>query len=106
MIFVLEIKGTPVMAFDADNMDDARAYAEDPEEREDLKELTSNGLRLWNGTDPIDVRAATEDEADLFEEMREDDWEEEPHADPEDFAVYLVPLDDIDGDDEEDEDED
>ena len=102
MIFVLEIKGSAILAFEADNMDDARAYAGSAEEHEDLTELTSDGRPLWNGKDPITARIATEDEKELFEESREEDWEEEPHADPEDFIVYLVPLDGIDDDDEED----
>lgn len=98
MIFVLEIKGTAVLAFEADSMDDARAFARDAGEREDLTELKSNGAPLWNGKDDIGVRAASEAEADLFEKSREEDWEEEPHADPEDFTVYLVPLDEPDED--------
>ncbi len=98
MIFVLEIKGTAVLAFEADSMDDARAFARDAGEREDLTELTSNGAPLWNGKDAIDVRAASEAETDLFKKSREEDWEEEPHADPEDFTVYLVPLDEPDED--------
>jgi hypothetical protein len=103
MIYVLEIKGTAVLAFEADSLNDARAFAESFGEEEDLKELTSNGAPLWNGSDPISVRLATEAEADLFEEEREEDWEDEPHADAEDFMVYLVPLDELD--DEEDDDE-
>lgn len=98
MIFVLEIKGTAVLAFEADSIEDARAYAADAEELEDLTELTSNGAPLWNGKDAIGVRAATEAEADLFEEHRSEDWEDEPHADAEDFIVYLVPLDEPDED--------
>jgi hypothetical protein len=98
MIFVLEIKGTAVLAFEADDMDDARAFAGDTDELEDLTELTSNGAPLWNGKDDIGVRAATQDETDLFEEERGEDWEEEPHADAEDFIVYLVPLDEPDED--------
>ncbi|MGD0192107.1 MAG: hypothetical protein ABSD74_15315 [Rhizomicrobium sp.] len=98
MIFVLEIKGTAALAFEADDMDDARAFAEDTDELEDLTELTSNGAPLWNGKDDISVRAATQDETDLFEEERGEDWEEEPHADAEDFIVYLVPLDEPDED--------
>ena len=94
MIFVLEIKGTAILAFEVDNMDDARAFAQNAGEREDLTELRSNGAPLWNGKDDISVRVASEAEANLFEEHREEDWEEEPHADPEDFTVYLVPLDD------------
>ena len=50
MIFVLEIKGAAVLAFEADNMDDARAFSRDAGEREDLTELRSNGAPLWNGT--------------------------------------------------------
>ena len=93
MIFVLEIKGTAIQAFEADDLDEAREYARSGEVREELVELTSNGAPLWNGKDEIGVRPATDAEADLFEEQREEDWEEEPHADAEDFAVYLVPLD-------------
>jgi hypothetical protein len=93
MIFVLEIKGAAILAFDADDMDDASAYAETAGEREDLTELTSNGAPLWNGKDEITVRAATDAEADMFEEQRKADWEDEPHADAEDFEVFLVPLD-------------
>ncbi len=93
MIFVLEIKGTPTLAFEADDLDHARAYAESAEVREDLTELRSNGVPMWNGKDAMNVRPATEAEEDLFEEQRGEDWEEEPHADPEDFVVFLVPLD-------------
>lgn len=93
MIFVLEIKGAAVLVFEADNMDDARAYAADAGEREDLTQLTSNGVPLWNGRDEIGVRVATDTETDLFEEQRAEDWEHEHHADPEDFEVFLVPLD-------------
>lgn len=103
MIFVLEIKGTAILAFEADSLDEARAYAQSAGEEEDLTELTSNGAPLWNGRDPISVRAATVEEADLFEEEREADWEDEPHADAEDFLVYLVPLDEPEEDDEDEE---
>ena len=96
MIFVLEIKGVAVLAFEADNMDDARATAANAGEREDLTQLMSNGVPLWNGKDQISVRAATEAETDLFEAQRKEDWEHEPHADPEDFEVFLVPLDEPD----------
>ena len=98
MIFVLEIKGTAILAVEADNMDDARALAASTAERGDLKELTSNGAPLWNGKDEISVRSATDDEAALFEEHRDEDWGEEPHSDPEDFVVYLVPLDEPEAD--------
>jgi hypothetical protein len=93
MIFVLQVHGTAILAFDADDLDDANAYAESHGLREDLTELSSGGAPLWNGTDAIDVRPATDAEASLFEEQRREDWEDEPHADAEDFEVYLVPLD-------------
>jgi hypothetical protein len=98
MIFVLEIKGIAVLAFDADDADEARLYADSAEEHEDLTELTSNGAPLWNGSDDIGVRPATAAEADQFEEQRKADWEDEPHTDREDFIVYLVPLDEPDAD--------
>ena len=98
MIFVLEIKGMAILAFEADDDEEARAYAQSAGEEQDLTELTSNGAPLWNGTDAIGLRTATEAEAQLFEESREEDWEDEPHADAEDFLVYLVPLDEPEGD--------
>jgi hypothetical protein len=98
MIFVLEIKGVAVLAFEADNLDDARVYAANAGEREDLMQLTSNGSPLWNGKDEISVRAATDAETDQFDEQRGEDWEHEPHADVEDFEVFLVPLDEPDED--------
>jgi hypothetical protein len=73
MIFVLEVKGTAVLAFEADDDVEARAYAADPEALEDLSVLTSDGVPLWNGRDAIGVRTATEAEADLFEEQRGED---------------------------------
>ena len=93
MIFVLEIRGTAVLAFEADNADDANSYAASAGERQDLTQLTSGGRPLWNGSDTIAARDATEAEASMFREQRAADWKEEPHADPEDFVVYLVPLD-------------
>ena len=98
MIFVLEINGTAILAFEADDADEANTYAASTEEHEDLTELTSNGAPLWNGKDTITMRPATEAEANLFEEQREEDWEEEPHADSDDFIVYLVPLDEMEED--------
>ena len=103
MIFVLEIKGKAVLAFEAGNIDDARAYAASTEEHEDLTELTSDGAPLSNGKDDIGVRSATQAEANLFEEQREEDWDDEYHADSEDFIVYLVPLDEENEEDDEDE---
>ncbi len=93
MIFVLEINATAILAFEADSLDDARAYAASAGEQEDLTELRSNGAPLWNGKDVITARDANEAEADLFKKSREEDWEDEPHSDPEDFITYLVPLD-------------
>jgi len=90
------IKGTAVLTFEADDLDEANAYAASAGEHEDLTELTSNGASLWNGKDDIGVRAATPAEAALFEEQREEDWGEKPHAESEDFVVYLVPLDEPD----------
>lgn len=98
MIFVLEAGKTAILAFEADTLEDARAYIGGAEVHEDLTELTSNGAPLWNGKDALNVRAATEAEEDLFEEQRGEDWEEEPHADPEDFVVFLVPLDEPEDD--------
>jgi hypothetical protein len=37
-------------------------------------------------------------EADQVEEQREEDWASEPHADREDFIVYLVPRDETEED--------
>ena len=88
----------PVLAANGHRRFRPWAAAASAAEEQDLTELTSNGAPLWNGKDTISVRSATQDEANLFEESRGEDWEEEPHADAEDFIVYLVPLDEPDAD--------
>jgi hypothetical protein len=78
--------------------------------KEDIRTMTSDGKPLWNGTSPLKVRAATEDEIETFEDaLAEDDGEgdftDDPrHADAdsddedEDEAdiVFLVDIDEPD----------
>ena len=57
-IYVAEIKGRGIAAFDAGTSPDAQCLVRDRLFRGDLMELTSDGLPIWDGLGDIDVRQA------------------------------------------------
>src|SRR6516165_412912 len=62
MVFVAEIKGRGIAAFQADNGSDAEQIVRDQLFRDDLTALISDGLPLWDGVADIRVRQARPDE--------------------------------------------
>lgn len=98
-MFTLEIKGTAIAVTNA-NEDEASGLFESEEFKEDLKSLTSEGKQLWDGSAPLTIRPASEDEIDSFDEaMNDDDYEDEDDADEEPIdVVFLVEIDSMDGD--------
>jgi hypothetical protein len=103
-MFTLEIDGTAVAVINSDEAS-AKDLFTCEGFKEDIRTMTSEGKPLWNGTSALKVRAATEDEIEIFEDaLAEDDGEgdftEDPrHADAasddEDEAdiVFLVDID-------------
>ncbi len=84
-MFTLEIDGTPVAVTDADE-NEARELFASAGFKQDLKEFTSGGNPVWNGTSAFTVRPANENEIDYFEEaaLDDDDFDDEDLEDEED----------------------
>ncbi|GJD91793.1 hypothetical protein BHAOGJBA_5346 [Methylobacterium hispanicum] len=109
-MFTLEIDGTAVAVINGDE-ETARDLFTCDGFKSDIRELTSAGKPLWNGTSELKVRPATEDEVEMFEDALADDdgsGDFEPveaHADSEEDEdeadiVFLVDIDEEDEDDE------
>jgi len=94
--YVAEINGEALMAFRALDDVEARAMADDPEGdvRTSLLEVVRvDGSALWDGASPIDVRIAKEHE--------HTQWQSESEGDADEFEVFLIPVYDPAGPDEE-----
>ena len=98
--YVASIGGTAVLAFRAEDDDQARAVADDPEGsmRSDLQVLAgADGRPLWDGKSAILVREATPAQHAEWEQSRDQaisDGEIDLDAgnDPEEWNVYLVSI--------------
>jgi hypothetical protein len=100
-MFTLEIAGTPIVVTNADE-EEARELLESDDFKEDLRTLTAEGRPLWDGTAPLTIRPASEDEIDAFDEaVNDESYEDEDSTDDDDEAVdvvFLVEIDEPDGD--------
>ncbi|MGP9819782.1 hypothetical protein ACTZWW_07185 [Salinarimonas sp. NSM] len=94
-MFTLEIGGRAVAITDATPEAEARELLESL--ADEMIELESEGKQIWDGESPLHVRPATEDEIDSFDEAEMD---EEPEEDDEPIVMFLIPIDGLDEDDE------
>jgi hypothetical protein len=62
IVFVIEINGRSILAFDADSQLEAEQHAISPEIRSDLMVFETSDGPIWNGRDTIVVREALPDE--------------------------------------------
>ena len=100
-MFTLEIDGKAIAITDADE-----AQAQDifgsQDFKDDLRSLESEGRPLWDGSAALQVRRASEDEIDAFDESLNEDDEDDVDASDEDEdginVLFLVPVDNMDGD--------
>jgi hypothetical protein len=101
-MFTLEINGTAIVVTNAAESD-ARELLQTDDFKEDLKTLTVDGRPLWDGTSPLTIRAASEDEITAFDEALDDeDYEDEDPTDDDDDpidVVFLVEIDEFGEDD-------
>jgi len=104
-MYTLVIDGVAVAMTDADEAE-AREIFDSEDFKADLADFTSDGKPLWNGETPFEIRPATDDEEDLFDDSLEGDEEDDEDDGEEDGAsvVFLVVVDQFD-DDFQDEDE-
>lgn len=79
-MFTLEIDGVAVAVIDSDEATARDLFTCDGF-KDDIRTMTSAGAPLWNGTAPLTVRAATEDEVEIFEDALADDDGEGDFAD-------------------------
>lgn len=96
-MFTLEIDGRPIAVTDASEKD-AKDLLESI--AEELIDLESEGGMIWDGTSPLTIRRATEEEINTFEEAEMDEEDEEDDEDP--VVVFLIDIDGLEEDDEED----
>ncbi|HEX2127140.1 MAG TPA: hypothetical protein VHF45_11350 [Thermoleophilaceae bacterium] len=98
-MFTLEINGTPIVVTNAAE-NEARELLESEDFKEDLRSLTADGRPLWDGSAPLTIRPASEDEIDAFDEaLNDDEYEDEDPTDDDDDpidVVFLVEIDDTD----------
>lgn len=115
----LEINGRAVAVTDADEAE-ANAIFHSDSFKDDIRQFTSGGQPVWDGTSPFTVRAANEEEQELFddasdeeldfdldedEEAAEDEGDDLDDEDDEDFdedgasIMFLIEIDQLDGED-------
>jgi hypothetical protein len=71
-MYALDIAGRAVAVTDAD-ADQARELFTSDEFKEDLRSMRSEGLPLWDGRAPLNVRPASDEEVSAFEGALADD---------------------------------
>ena len=99
-MFTLEIEGKAVAVINGDE-ETARDLFTCDGFKEDIQKMTSDGAPLWNGTSELKIRAASEDEIEIFEDaLAEDDGEGDFEDDPRHAANDATTEE---GEDEEDE---
>jgi hypothetical protein len=98
IVFVIEINGTSILAFDADSQLEAEQRAMSPEIRSDLMVYETDDGPIWNGLDEIVVREALPPERARWLFIRanlEHPVADEHHT----LQVYLVEIvNEADGD--------
>src|SRR6266540_2619228 len=94
-IYVAEIKGRGIAAFDADTAFDAECFVRDRGFRDDLMALTTGGLPVWDGLAGIQVRQAIPREQAKWQASRAKALRH-GNIEPEDDAwiAFLVALSD------------
>jgi hypothetical protein len=86
-IFTLDIDGRPTVAFEAKNLHEASQLSREQWFRDDVAQLESGGVTLWDGTTSLKTRNASDAEKEFFFEAAEE------AADDGMILVYLVELD-------------
>ncbi len=70
-VYVAEIAGRAIFAFDAPDADAAKARLSDREYLGDLYVLQSDGHSLWDGRTAIEMREAVAEEAEVWADEHE-----------------------------------
>jgi hypothetical protein len=91
-MFTLEIGGKPVAITDADE-ERARDVFLSPDFKGDLVGILSGGQPIWDGAAGLDVRRASDEEIDAFDQVMADDDEDSEEGEVN--VLFLIPVDDL-----------
>jgi hypothetical protein len=92
-IFVAEISGKGLVAFNQPSPEQALTWADDEDFRSDLMSLEGeDGRPLWDGRAEIYVREADSEEADRWKASFTEAMQDGDAEDAEDWVIYLVPV--------------
>ena len=97
-VFVAEINGRAIAAFNAENEIHAEGRAASKPFRADLTVLENEGRPLWNGTDEIFDRKAIPAEEVQFNASQARAISEKEIDEDDDWLMFLVPVTDPIGD--------
>jgi hypothetical protein len=71
-IFVLDILGTPTLAFEAEDLAQAEAFVHTPWFASSLSEFFANKRKGWDKNIPVRTRIATEEEASIYRDIADE----------------------------------
>ena len=91
-VYVAEISGRGIVAFDAANEDEARARLADMAFRRNLVVLQNQGRSLWDGVSDIQLRSALPNEAATWQASHATSGHAGGSGDHEHGLVFLVPV--------------
>jgi hypothetical protein len=97
-VYVAEINGRAIAAFNAENEIQAEVRVTNESFREDLTTLENEGHPLWNGTDGIFVREAFPAEEAQFNASQARAISEKEIDEDDDWLMFFVPVTDPTGD--------
>ena len=106
-VYVAEILGRGIVAFDAATEDDAKARLSDEALRRDLHVFQNQGRCLWDGISEINLRGALPKEAEAWRASRATVGQSIDPGDHADWRIFLLPVVDpsrFDDDDDDDHD--
>ena len=87
-VFTLDIDGKPTLSFEAKNLRESWELCHEEWLREELAQLCSHGVPLWDGKSRLRSRYASKDETDFYLEAARE------KQTPDDLLLaYLVELD-------------
>ena len=91
-VYVAEILGRGIVAFDAANEDEARARLADMAFRRNLIVLQNQGRSLWDGVSDIQLRGALPKEAVTWQARQATSGDAGGSGDHKRRLVFLVPV--------------
>ena len=106
-VYVAEISGRGIVAFDATSDDEAKARLADKVFQRDLIVFQNEGRALWDGVSEIHLRSALPEEAEIWRASRSSTGQLGDSGEEEHGHVFLIPAVDpsrFDDDDDDDDD--